>query len=80
MSSSKPSNLIKRKPAVGSNNIKSYGHENGVLEIEFMNGSVYRYTGPDVRKHYEAFDKSNSKGAYVAAYLRKCKTTKCEKL
>ena len=80
MATTKPNPTIVHKPAVGSNNVKSYGHADGVLEIEFRNGSRYRYTGPDVTKHFEALDKAQSKGGYIAGTLRKCTTTVCTRI
>lgn len=80
MTTTNPSPTIVHKPAVGSNNVKSYGHADGVLEVEFRNGSRYRYTGPDVTKHFEALDKAQSKGGYIVTALRKCKTTVCVRL
>lgn len=74
-----PSTIV-RKPAIGSNNVKSYGHADGVLEIEFRNGSVYRYTGPNVSTHFAALEKAQSKGGYISTALRKCPTTKCERI
>lgn len=71
---------IKREPVIGSHNIKSIGHENGVMHIEFHDGNVYEYTGPKATEHYTAMMKSQSKGSYFGTNVRRCPQTKCTKI
>lgn len=35
---------MNRKP-VKSSNVNSIGYDNGIMEVEFSNGTLYRYTG-----------------------------------
>lgn len=63
---------------VASSNIRSIGFENDAMEIEFVNGRVYRYTGPKAREHYDAIMASTSKGQYFSKHIRHCPQTKCE--
>lgn len=71
---------IKREPVVGSHNIRSVGHENGVMEIEFSDGKVYQYTGEMATHHYNEMMKAPSKGSYFHRNVRHCKKTTCTKL
>lgn len=62
---------MKRTP-VDSKNIKSLGFDpkTGVLEIEFINGRVYRYTGKHMEQHHQSMMHSTSIGEYFNAQLR----------
>lgn len=71
---------IARQPVIGSHNIKSIGHENGVMHIEFHDGKVYEYTGPLVTAHHDALMKSQSKGGYFMRNVRHCKQTTCTRI
>lgn len=52
-----------RKP-VSSSNIKSVGYADGVLEVEFVNGSVYQYTGKTTYELYGRLMQSPSVGRF----------------
>lgn len=57
---------------VSSSNIASIGYdpENMILEIEFLNGSVYQYY--DVPQSiYEGLMAADSHGKYLSAYIKK---------
>jgi len=69
---------VEMKP-VASSNIQAVGFENGELMIRFANGRTYRYTGPKVAEHHEAFMKAESKGRYFAQHIRNCSQTQCER-
>ena len=71
---------IERKPVIGSHNIKSIGHENGVMHIEFHDGNIYEYTGQKVTDHFEGLMKAASKGAYFQQNIRRCQYTACVKI
>lgn len=71
---------MKRNPVVSSSNIKSIGIEEGVMEIEFFGGRVYRYTGPKVQAHYDGLTSAKSIGKYFANEVRFCPETACEQV
>lgn len=54
---------LEREP-VSSSNIRSVGYADGVLEVEFINGSVYQYTGHGVYKLYQQLMHSSSVGRF----------------
>lgn len=57
---------------VSSSNIASIGYdpENMILEIEFLNGSVYQYY--DVPQSiYEGLMAADSHGKYLSTYIKK---------
>lgn len=59
---------MQRTPIISST-LKSVGYEEGVLEVEFADGSVYRYL--DVPDHEaKAFIASESKGHHFVAFIR----------
>jgi hypothetical protein len=60
--------LLRRTP-VNSSTLKSAGYDNSVLEIEFQDGSVYRYFGVPVEVA-QAFMASTSKGQHFVAFIR----------
>ena len=70
---------MQRQP-VESSLIKSIGHENGVMHIEFKNGKVYEYTGPKATEHYHALIAANSIGKHFGAHVRNCPHTQCRGL
>lgn len=59
-----------RQP-VASSNLSSVGYDTGteVLEIEFLDGSLYRYTGVPVTV-YTGLMQAPSKGSYFFAHIR----------
>ena len=54
---------------VKSSNLASVGYENGVLEIKFLSGRVYRYDGVPEDVHSGLMNAS-SKGRYLWRYIR----------
>jgi len=54
---------------VKSSNIKSIGHENDVLEIEFHNGGIYQYQGVS-KVLFEELMHSESVGGYFHTYIK----------
>ncbi|MFP1725220.1 KTSC domain-containing protein [Lonsdalea quercina] len=46
-----------------------YDAETSILEIEFLNGSLYQYQGV-ARMIYEELLASNSKGSYYSRYIK----------
>ncbi|ARK94267.1 KTSC domain-containing protein [Burkholderia pseudomallei] len=61
---------MERTP-VSSSNISSIGYDadNQVLEVEFVNGSVYSYSGVPPGE-YEGFMNADSKGKYLHANIK----------
>lgn len=60
------------RTSVVSSNIASIGYSEGdqILEVEFLKGGVYQYTG--VPRHvYESFMGAGSKGEFFAANIKK---------
>lgn len=60
-----------QREAVSSSNIASVGYDeaNSILEVEFINGSVYEYF--DVPEHvYREFMGCGSLGAYLNSRIR----------
>jgi hypothetical protein len=70
---------MNRTPIVSSQ-IRSAGHENGTMEIEFRSGRVYRYTGEKVTEHYNNMVKADSAGSYFVKNIRHCPHTVCEEI
>jgi hypothetical protein len=68
---------MERKP-VTSSLIKSIGYENGEMHIEFSNGRVYSYTGPQVESHYNQLMSAQSIGKHFGANVRNCPHTSCK--
>lgn len=57
---------------VSSSNIKSIGYDISIskLEVEFLNGSIYQYSG--VPEHlYRNLMNASSHGGYLDAYIKK---------
>lgn len=69
-----------KRQTIASSNIKSVGFENGTMHIEFANGSVYEYTGPRTKEHYDAIMKAPSAGKYFYQHIRSDAGTKGRKL
>lgn len=61
---------MERKP-VSSSNLISIGYEadSQTLEIEFMNGAVYQYSGVP-SDEFTAFMNADSKGTYFRARIK----------
>lgn len=63
---------------VVSSNIKSIGFETSstnpqnqdTLEVEFINGSVYQYTGPDIEELYNEMLGAPSTGSFFATRIQ----------
>jgi len=53
---------------VSSSNVKSTGYENGVLEVLFKNGLMYRWNVPE--STYREFMTAPSKGSFVHSRLK----------
>lgn len=54
---------------VSSKNIKSIGYENYLLEVEFLDGSVYHYY--DVPENiYRSLMSAKSHGEFLAAHIK----------
>ena len=60
--------MIRRQ--VISSDVASIGYENGVLEVEFHKGGIYRYYNVDAGLFYE-FLNAPSKGKFVHNVLIK---------
>ena len=59
--------MIRRQ--VVSSNVESIGYENGILEVEFVGGSIYHYFGVTEGLFYE-FLNAPSKGQFVNYVLK----------
>ena len=57
-----------RKP-VDSSNIRSVGWENGVLEVEFKNYSIYHYYGVD-KETFQQLIAAESVGKYLGTHVK----------
>jgi hypothetical protein len=68
------------RQAVTSSTIKSIGYENGEMHIEFSNGRVYSYTGPQVESHYNQLISAQSIGKHFGAHVRNCPHTQCSQV
>jgi hypothetical protein len=60
---------MEREPSAGSSNIASVGYEDGVMEVEFKGGKVYRYTVP--REVFEDFRSAGFRGGWFHANVRR---------
>ena len=54
---------------VSSTNIKSIGYDNGILEIEFINETIFTYNNVPKIKYMELI-KSYSKGSFLAKEIK----------
>lgn len=59
-----------QRQAVISSRIKSVGHTNDVLEVEFKDGAVYQYDNVS-QAEYQAFVSSSSLGSALSALDKK---------
>ena len=58
------------RTSVSSSNLVSVGYENGILEIEFHDGSIYQYH--NIPDHiYRGLMSASSKGTYLDQYVKK---------
>lgn len=60
------------RQAVSSSNIRSIGYDAGarVLEVEFLNGSVYQYH--NVHQHlYDGLMRAASHGSYLDQFIKR---------
>ena len=55
--------------SVTSSNIKQYGYEDGVLEIHFTSGGIYRYSGVPWEV-VEQFRNAQSIGSFFYSAIR----------
>lgn len=69
---------MNRQP-IASNLLKSFGYEDGVLEVEFAkNGNIYRYAGVD-QALFDKFQAADSKGSFFLKEInRKFDATRVE--
>lgn len=58
-----------RRIPVSSSNVASIGYAEGVIEVEFNDGSIYQYLGVN-EDIYRNFINSSSKGRFVHYYLK----------
>jgi len=56
---------------VQSSNLSSVGYENGILYIEFNNGSMYSYDNVPVSVYQELMS-APSHGKYFHAHIKNC--------
>jgi len=59
---------MKRIP-VTSSNLKAVGYEYGIMEIEFLNGSVYEYSEVPQEK-FDDLMSAPSQGKYYNQYIK----------
>jgi KTSC domain len=69
-----------KRTSVTSSLIKSIGHENGELHVEFHHGGIYSYMGPKVEEHYNNMLSAPSVGKYFFANIKNCPNTVCRKV
>ena len=54
---------------VKSSNLKAVGYESEIMEIEFLNGSVYEYSEVPQEK-YDDLMSASSQGKYYNQYIK----------
>lgn len=59
---------MQRIPVV-STNVNSIGYANGVIEVEFTDGSIYQYFGAN-EYVFKNFLNAPSKGRFIHYYLK----------
>ncbi len=59
---------MKRIP-VKSSNLKAVGYESEIMEIEFLNGSVYEYSEVP-QEMYDSLMSAPSQGKYYNQYIK----------
>ena len=57
------------RQSVSSSNLKSIGYENAILDIEFKNEDVYRFSNVP-KDIYEALMNAESHGKYFNEHIR----------
>lgn len=70
---------IEREP-VSSSNLRSVGYGDGVLEVEFLNGSVYQYTGDGVYQLYRRLMAASSVGRFFEQNIAHNPVLKAQKV
>ncbi len=55
--------------SVNSSDLKAVGYENGILEISFVKGGLYRYSGVPLSVYQGLMD-AGSHGKYFARYIK----------
>lgn len=57
--------------SVSSSNLKSVGYDSGndILEVEFLNGTIYQYKSVP-SKIYDGLLNASSKGQYLNQYVK----------
>lgn len=60
---------MEREASAGSSNIVSVGWEDGVMEVEFRGGSLYRYECP--REIFEEWQTAGFRGKHFHAHIRR---------
>ena len=64
--------MDRKAPMNRSGNVKSCGYDDGVLEIEFQNGGVYRYYGVP-EGIYKGIAAAPSPGGYLQEHVIRAK-------
>jgi KTSC domain len=64
-----------REP-VKSSNIKSVGWDNGTMEVEFHDGSIYQYTNVPASKHASLMAENSRAGGSVGTHFHQNIRTK----
>jgi hypothetical protein len=59
---------LERKP-VRSSNVRAVGYDSGTLEVEFSDGSVYRYQDVPEKVH-KGLMRASSIGSYLAMNIK----------
>ena len=54
---------------VGSSNIRSIGYENNVLEVEFLNNSIYQYYNVEIY-HFDNLITKPHPGTYFSKFIK----------
>lgn len=58
------------RTCVQSTNVRSIGYSNGIIEVEFKDGSIYHYYGAS-EALFNQFLNSSSKGQFVHRVLNR---------
>lgn len=57
------------RQSVNSSNIRSIGYDNGILEVEFNSGGIYRYSNVP-ESIYQNLMSASSIGSYFASNIK----------
>jgi hypothetical protein len=57
------------KTNVNSNNIKSIGYQNNILEVEFKTSRIYQYSGVPI-SIYNQLMMAPSKGTFLSQHIK----------